>query len=192
MLKNGKSKSSFSFKVDSLVKVSVISALYVLLTYISASFGLAYCPIQVRVSESLCVLPVVFPEAVFGLTLGCLVSNLTSPFGMVDIIFGTLATFVAAFLTFKLKKFTLYGLPLMSLIPPVVINPLVVGLTISIFSPEGFSVAAFFLIFVSIMVGELISCYALGVPLYLFIKRSNLFEKLLRCSCKDDRADSGV
>ena len=171
---------NLSVKVSSLVKIAVVAVFYVLLTYISASFGLAYFPVQVRFSEALCVLPVVMPEAVLGLTLGCLVSNLTSPFGVLDVICGTLATFVSSFLTLKFRKFKVRDLPLLSMVPPVVINPLIVGLVISLFSPEGFSLVSFFTVFFSIMVGELIACYALGIPLYLFFRQqSELIKKVL-------------
>lgn len=72
-----------------LVTGALVAALYALLTYVSAALNLAYGTVQFRLSEALTVLPVVSGAAVPGLVIGCLLGNLTSPYGLVDIICGT-------------------------------------------------------------------------------------------------------
>ena len=88
------SKSRFS--VHQLALSGIIAALYAVMAYFASVFGVAYGPIQCRFSEALCVLPFFFPEATPGLFIGCLVANLLSPYGVLDIVFGSLATLLAA------------------------------------------------------------------------------------------------
>lgn len=81
-----------------LIKVArtgLVAALYVVFTYLSSVFNLAFGTLQFRVSESLTLLPLIWGETVFGLTVGTLLSNLGSPYGVIDWVFGTLASFVA-------------------------------------------------------------------------------------------------
>lgn len=79
-------------KVRFLALSAVIAALYAVLTYAAAAVNLAYGPFQFRFSEALTVLPAFTPAAIPGLAVGCLLSNLASPLGIVDWVFGTLAT----------------------------------------------------------------------------------------------------
>ena len=76
---------------------ALIAALYVTLTMVASMLGLASGVIQFRISEALCILPIFFPEAVPGLFIGCLISNLMVPGSVIwDIIFGALATLIGA------------------------------------------------------------------------------------------------
>ncbi len=81
----------------SITRGAVIGALYVALTYLSSLFGLSSGVIQLRLSEALTILPVLMPEAVPGLFVGCIISNLIVP-GVhpLDIVFGSLATLIGA------------------------------------------------------------------------------------------------
>ena len=88
-----------SKKVRFLALGAVIAALYAVLTYVAAAVNLAYGPVQFRFSEALTVLPVFTPAAIPGLTLGCVIANLGSPLGVVDWVFGPLATLLAALAT---------------------------------------------------------------------------------------------
>ena len=67
-----------------LVQAAVIAAIYAVLTLLASSLNLAYGPVQFRISEFLTVLPMFTPAAIPGLTLGCFLANLASPFGPVD------------------------------------------------------------------------------------------------------------
>lgn len=169
-----------SKKVRSLAAAAAVAAMYAALTYLSAAMNLAYGPVQFRVSEALTVLPVFTPAAVPGLALGCFIANLTSPFGVVDWVFGTLASLIGATGTLALSKVKFRGIPLLAPLPPVVSNALIVGLELSCFSDAGvFSLAnaslgAFLAGALSVGLGELAVCYALGVPLMIAVEKSGL------------------
>ena len=108
----------------SLCLSAVIGALYAALTLLLAP--ISYGPIQLRLSEALTLLPMVLPQAVPGLFVGCLIANLYT--GMLtDIIFGSLATLIAAIGTYLLRK-----KPLLAAACPVVSNGLIVGLTLAL------------------------------------------------------------
>lgn len=87
-----------------LTRGALIAALYVALTYVTNLLGLANGAIQFRVSEALCILPIFMPEAVPGLFIGCLISNLITSFNVFDVIFGSLATLIGAFGALLLRK----------------------------------------------------------------------------------------
>ena len=88
--------------IKKIVFTSVTAALYATLTLILAPIG--YGPIQFRVSEALTLLPLVFPESVLGLYIGCIIANILSLYGLPDIIFGSMATLAAAVVTYLIGK----------------------------------------------------------------------------------------
>ena len=105
------------YSTRDLARAAVIAAAYAALAWISNFFGLAFPAIQFRLSEALCVLPCRDRKAAIpGLAVGCLITNLLSPYGPVDVIFGTLATAIAAWLTMKMPKWYLAALP------PILVN----------------------------------------------------------------------
>lgn len=150
---------------------ALIAAAYFVMTWLSSLLGLAYGGIQLRISEALCVLPAFTPAAVSGLAVGCALANLTSPFGIIDIIFGTVATAAAALLTRLIarKGWPTWLIPL----PSVIINALLVGAETAVFAADA-SVAVFALAAAQTAVGQIAACYGLGLPLYYFIKKRNL------------------
>lgn len=155
---------------------AVVAALYAVLSYLAATVNLAYGALQFRFSEALTVLPVVTPAAIPGLALGCLISNLASPLGIIDWIFGTTATLLAAVCTRVAAKFEIKGVPWLAPLPPVLANAAIVGFEVSCltdagFSLAGFSWAAFGAGAVTVGVGELVVCYALGLPLLMALKK---------------------
>lgn len=163
---------------------AVIAAMYAGLTYLAAAMNLAYGPVQFRFSEALTVLPAFTPAAVPGLALGCFIANLTSPFGIVDWVFGTLASFVAAVGTLAVSRIRFKGIAWLAPLPPVIANAVIVGLEICCFSDAGVfswgnaSLAGFLSGAVSVGIGELVVCYALGVPLMIAIEKTGL-DKLM-------------
>lgn len=113
-------------KPRSLCMSAVIAALYAALTLLLAP--ISYGPIQLRVSEAMTLLPMLLPQAVPGLFVGCLIANLYT--GMItDIIFGSLATLIAAVGTYLLRK-----KPLLAAACPVLVNALIVGLVLALTS----------------------------------------------------------
>lgn len=162
-------------KIKFIITGALIAAAYAGLTYLSNVFGLAYGPIQLRISEVLTLLPIFTPAAIPGLTVGCFLANIGS-FNAADMVFGTCATLAAAFLTYYLKNIKFKGLPLLAMLPPVIINAVVIGFEIAIFFlPEGYSFWGFIISGFEVGLGELIVCYVFGIPFYLVVEKYHIF-----------------
>ena len=112
-------------KVKFIVDAAVIAALYVVLTYLAAAFNLSSGVIQVRFSEALTILPFFTPAAIPGLFVGCIIANLLGGAIPVDIIFGSIATLIGAFFTYKLRNTGKWTAPIPPIISNIVIVPLV-------------------------------------------------------------------
>ncbi len=158
-----------------LCRAGVIAALYAVLTYVFAPF--AFGPFQLRVAEALCILPLLFPEAVPALWVGCMLSNLTSPYFFYDVTLGSLATLLAATLTYLVGR-TLKGdapkLLLGGLFPVLcnaVILPFVIVFLYGGGSDYASLAAAYFLFAGSVALSEGVCVYALGAPLYFGMKK---------------------
>ena len=159
----------------------IAAGLYAAVTILTASFS--YGNVQFRLAEALCVLVCFEPSLTIGLTLGCLISNLFSTVSALDIFVGTAATFIACVLTAGVRKVLLVPLP------SVLTNALLVGSMLSfLYMPEAEFWKGLLLMGGSVALGEAAVLYALGVPLYLFLRKSGLIETLLQ---KKDRPDSG-
>lgn len=162
-----------------LATAAVIAALYVVLTLPFAQF--AFGPIQFRLAEIMVVLPIFTPAAIPGLTLGCFLANLLNPMnlGVIDIVFGSLATLIAAFLTrwiFR-KASSVRETPrsILALVPPVAVNALIVGTYLSYLLTDGPVSAS--IIGVNILyvgASEAVVVYLLGLPFLLVMKRMRL------------------
>jgi len=140
---------------------AVVGAAYAVLTIFLAP--ISYGAVQFRVSEALTVLPFYFPSTVWGLFIGCLIANIFSPAVTIfDIVFGSLATLLAGYLTSKVKSKWLAPLP------PVIVNAVIIGLVLAYASAPGAMLAAFPAIALSVGAGEFGACYLLGMPL-LFV-----------------------
>lgn len=176
-----------STKVAFLAQGAVIAALYAVLTMVAASLNLAYGPVQFRFSEALTVLPVFTPAAIPGLAVGCFLSNLASPLGVVDWIFGTSATLVAAIATRAVRNIQVKGIPLLAPLLPVLANAVIVGFEVACLSGAGtfgfgnFTWAAFGAGALSVGLGQLVVCYALGVPLMMALRKTPVAGKLFVC-----------
>ena len=141
-----------------LTLAGVTAALYVALTMISTALHLAFGPIQLRLGEALTVLPFYFPCTAWGLFVGCILCNILSPYGILDLIVGSLATLTAALLTARCKKKWLAPLP------SVLTNGILCGALIAwqmVGANPGFA-AAFALNFFTVSLGQLLMCYGLG------------------------------
>ena len=170
-----------------LAQGAVIAAAYTVLTWLAALANLAYGPVQFRFSEALTVLPVFASAAVPGLTIGCLLSNILSFNGIYDMVFGTLATLLAALLTRAVRNVRFRGVPVLAPLPPVIINAFVVGLEITIvyggkLDPswfQHFNWVLFWTNAASVGFGELVVCYALGLPLAVMIDKHKKLKSLM-------------
>ena len=166
--------------VQFLTQGAMIAAVYTVLTLLAAAVNLAYGPVQFRFSEALTILPIFTPAASPGLALGCLLSNIWSGYGVADMVFGTAATLLAAIATRMVRNIRIKNIPFLAPLPPVLLNAVIVGLEISILSPGGFVWAGFFSIALSVGAGELVICYALGLPLAAALERIGAKNKIFK------------
>ena len=156
-------------KTRYLTYAAVIAALYVVLTWFSALFGLSgQNLIQVRLSEALCILPYFTPAAVPGLAIGCLISNLLTGAHVLDIVFGTLATLLGAIGTRLLRKWRF-----LTPLPPILANTIIVPfvlryayLMVHVAMP---------LLFLTVAAGEIISVGVLGTFLLLALQKRSAY-----------------
>ncbi|MBE6830029.1 MAG: QueT transporter family protein [Ruminococcaceae bacterium] len=154
-----------SQRAQYLAQGAMIGAIYMVLTLLAALANLAYGPVQFRFSEALTILPAFTPAAVPGLAVGCLLANIWSGYGAADMVFGTLATLLAAVCTRMVRNIRFKNIPVLAPLPPVLLNAVIIGLEIAILSTEGFSWAGFWAAALSVGAGELVICYGLGLPL---------------------------
>lgn len=180
-------------KSNYLARVGVIAAAYAACTLIALLFlgSLAWGPIQFRVSEALCVLALFTPAAIPGLTLGCVIANVmnivisgTGMLGMLDVVFGSLATFAGALFMWKMRRH-----PLVALAGPVLANALIVPAYLPLLlQGVGFYTIPFTTIsldnswlfmylfgLVTTGVGEAVIMYVLGYPLARSLAKTPMF-----------------
>ncbi len=155
---------------------ALIAALYTALTLFAVltPFGyISFGPAQIRFAEALTILPAFTPAAIPGLFIGCLISNIAGVSlglgaGLLDIIFGSLATLLAAIISYKLRD-RKWLVPL----PPVLINAVVIGYLLNL----AFGLPLFAAM-LSIGLGQIGACYVIGMPLYFILdkNRNNIFK----------------
>ena len=131
---------------------------------------------------------------VWGVTLGCALSNLVGFFtganllGYMDILFGTAATLVAALLSRGLRNIRFFGLPVLSTLPPVILNAVVVGAELAFVTGSSESFGKLFLVnALYVGAGQLVSCCLLGLPLAALLERSGAAKA---CFGREARADA--
>lgn len=153
-----------------LTRGALIAALYVALTYVSALFGLSSGAIQFRLSEMLCILPIFMPEAILGLTIGCLLANLLTGAVIWDVIFGALATLIGAVGARLLRRLP-NRLIFISTLPTVVANAVIVPFVLiyAYAVPD-----AFFFLALTVGIGEIVTATVLGTALYYAIKKTGV------------------
>ncbi len=150
---------------------ALIAALYVALTMLASAVGLSSGAIQFRISEALCILPILFPEAIPGLAIGCLISNMLVP-GVViwDVIFGSLATLIGALGAFYLRRMP-EKFKWVATLPTIISNMLIIP-PVLIFA-YGVPDAYLFLV-VTVGLGEIVCAGVGGSALYYLLKRTKI------------------
>lgn len=173
--------------VKKMVRASFIAAIYVVLCLVFApiSFGL----VQVRVSEALTLLAVLCPEAIVGVTVGCFLSNMIAS-APIDVIVGTLTTFIAAIVTYKLRNIRWHGLPILASLPPVLFNAIVIGIELTILYYPSSSINIYFFNMATVGLGQIVSCCLLGIPLVRVIEKSPPLLKFFTDSGQTYKPDS--
>lgn len=162
-------------RVYQITLAAMIAAVYVVLTFFANALGLANNAIQVRFSEALTILPFFTGDAVWGLTIGCFLSNLFIGSAAPDVVFGTLATFLGALGTYFLGKTKKTWTGYLAPVPPILTNTFIVPwVLIKAYEVSG----AYWFLAVTVGTGEIISCGVLGMMLYVALnKRKNIIFK---------------
>jgi uncharacterized membrane protein len=156
-----------------LTYTGAIAAIYVVLTFVSALFGLSGMgAVQLRLSEALCVLPYFTAAAVPGVTVGCLLANLLTGAALPDILFGTLATLIGAVGTRCLRRFWY-----LACVPPIVANTVIIPFVIRFAYTDVTESLPF--LFVTVGLGEVLSVGVFGTLLLLALKKHQ--NRIFRC-----------
>lgn len=159
-----------------IVHAALIAALYAALTHgqnllFPESASMA---IQFRVSEALCVLAFFTPAAIPGLTIGCLLFNITFAAALpLDFLVGSAATLIATWGMWLTRGVTIKQLPLLGLMMPVITNSLLVGWELSFYIGGGFGINA-----LCVAIGEAAVLLTLGSVLYITMKSRGLHKRL--------------
>lgn len=162
-----------------IVTSAAIAAIYVILTLPFAQ--IAFGPVQFRLAECMTVLPILMPAAIPGLTIGCFLSNLlnSNNLGPIDIIFGSLATLLAAVSTrwifVSMKRVTGIAKDWIALLPPVILNALIVGTYLTFLLTTGPVLGTVILMNIGyIALSQAVVIYLIGFPLLLLLRKSGV------------------
>ena len=137
-----------------LCRGALVAALYVVLTFLAKFLGLDSGPIQVRFSEMLCILPIFMPSSIWGITVGCFLSNILVGAHWLDILIGPIATLIGALGTYALRK-----IKWLAPLPAVLSNAIIIPFVLSYaYGAE----EAIPLLMITVGIGEVISVYGLG------------------------------
>ena len=163
-------------KTQNITHAAIIGAMYFALTHLQNFLvpGSASMAIQFRASEALCVLAFFTPSAIWGLTLGCLLFNITSGAALpLDFLVGSLATFLAAWGMWGTRKWTIKGFPLVGMLLPALTNAFLVGWELTHYIGGGFWLNALY-----VAIGEVAVLLILGSGLYYAIKLRRLDKRI--------------
>ncbi len=138
-----------------LTQAALIAAIYVVLVYAFKPISFSY--IQVRIAETLTILPYFTPAGIPGITIGCLLANILTGADVLDIIFGTLATFLGALGSYGLRRHK-FLVP----IPPILTNTIIIPWVLRFAYGEALPIP---FMMATIGIGQVISCYVLGLIL---------------------------
>ena len=167
---------------------AAIAAMYAVLTIAQNLLlpGTASWAVQFRVSEAMTVLAFFTPAAIPGLTVGCIIANIssvTAGLGFYDMFFGSIATLLAALTMYALRNVCVKGIPFVGLLMPALFNGIIIGFEIEFFfiqSMKGFNFIEFLITGGCVALGELVVLLVLGIPMTLIIKRQHLDKELIK------------
>ena len=170
-----------SLSVRRLTFAALVAAVYAVVTILTASF--AYGPIQFRIAEALCILPFFLPFTTWGLFVGCILANIISPVGPLDMIFGSLATLGCCLCIAALGRHwdgRSWGKCILACLMPAVWNGVIIGalLALTAGAEEGAKLTLFFLYGAEVAAGELAVMFVLGLPLMRALPTTKFFPSL--------------
>lgn len=160
-----------------VTQAGIIAAIYAVLTIGQNLLlpGTASAAVQFRVAEVLTVLAIYTPAAIPGLTIGCVIANIssvTAGLGFYDMIFGSLASLLAAIAMYLLRNVRIKSIPFLALLMPALFNGIIVGLEISIFFIDsGFTLMGFLISGGCVALGELVVLLVLGIPMCILLNK---------------------
>ena len=165
------------------VRIALIAALYAVFTFLSASLGLAYGNIQLRISEALMILCAFSSDAVAGVVIGCALANIASPFGPADMLIGSAATLAAALLirTVAARVTDIRAVTALSVLMTAAVNGIAVGAETAFIAGAGQTPGVFFISAAEVVAGELIVGAVLG-PLIVTALKKNKSLNLYFCT----------
>ena len=161
-------------KVQFITHTALIAAAYAALTYFFAF--MSYGQVQFRISEILVLFAFIEPKYGLGLVLGCILANLTSPLGVIDIIVGSFATLIAVLFIIQVKKVFGYNKKSLALASfgPVISNAIFVGLELTYLFQTPFILNALY-----VAIGEFVVVTVVGTAVVnALMKNTNLAGKL--------------
>lgn len=193
-MKNNAVKGASSARTSYVAQAGMIAAVYAACTLVALLLlqGLAWGPVQFRISEALVVLAVFTPAAVPGLTIGCVIANLanmvisgTGVLGLLDVVFGSAATLVGALWCRKFAE-----KPAIALLGPVLANALIVPAYLPILlqglgfytipfttiSLDGAYLPMYLFGLIATGIGEAVVVYVLGMPLIAALRKAGVFK----------------
>lgn len=185
-------------RTTAIARTGMIAAVYAAATLVAllALQGLAWGPVQFRISEAVCVLALLTPNAIPGLTIGCALANLialaingTGALGLLDVVFGSLATCLGALWCWKMR-----GNPKIAVLGPVIANALIVPaylplllqgmgfytIPFTTIALDGAYIPMYLFGLVATGIGEALVMYVLGLPLLAALKCSGVAKRLAR------------
>ena len=148
-----------------MAMIGATAAIYAVLTVAMAP--ISYGAVQLRLSEVMTLLAFVDPVFIPGLVLGNFIADLFSPFGLPDVVFGTLATFIAVFMMSKMKSM------LIASFWPTIANGLIIGLELAIFTGAPFVSTALY-----VALGEFLVVTVLGYPVFKVVMKNKTIQNL--------------
>lgn len=168
-----------------IVQGAIIAALYAALTILQNVLipGSASMAVQFRISEALTILALYTPAAIPGLTIGCVIANISSipALGPYDLIFGSIATLLATLAMYALRNVRFFKLPVLAALMPALFNGIIVGFEIDFFfinNAQAFNFIDFLVQGGLVALGELAVLFVLGLPLSRVIEINGLDKKL--------------
>ena len=165
-----------NYKTRLLVRPAIIAALYAVLTHLQNLLlpGSASWAIQCRLSEALCVLAFFTPAAIPGLTVGCLVFNITFAAALpLDWLVGSLATLIAATAIWHMRSIKFRGYPLLGMLMPALTNAILVGWELTVYIGGGFLMNGLY-----VALGEMIVMLTVGTALLRVLDKRSLAKRL--------------
>ncbi len=182
MKKSNRTPYTKSERIRFLTVTGLIAGLYTALTLVLAP--LSFGPVQCRVAEAMTILAAYTPAAIPGLTVGCILSNVVglsmgaNVAGALDILLGSIATGIAAWLSYRLRGFRVKGLPFWSSVPPVVTNALIVGTELAVVITPDLTFYGWLVWVGSVAAGQIIACMGGGLLLAKMLQKTGFSTQL--------------